>query len=79
MPRIGRPSSYKPRFVQQAKKLCELGATDVELSDFFDVSINTIGNWKTQHAAFLGALKAGKDVADDRVERSLYQRAIGYT
>ena len=79
MPRIGRPSSYKPRFVKQAKKLCELGATDVELSDFFDVSINTIGNWKTQHAAFLGALKAGKDVADDRVERSLYQRAIGYT
>jgi hypothetical protein len=79
MSRTGRPSSYKPEFVHQAEALCKLGATDVELSDFFDVSINTIGNWKTQHADFLGALKAGKDIADDRVERSLYQRAIGYT
>jgi hypothetical protein len=28
---------------------------------------------------FLHALKGGKDSADDRVERSLYQRAVGYT
>ena len=25
------------------------------------------------------ALKSGKETADDRVERSLYQRAVGYT
>jgi hypothetical protein len=28
---------------------------------------------------FLGFLKAGKADADDRVERSLYSRAVGYT
>lgn len=80
MPRkTGRPSSFKPEFVEQAKKLCALGATDVELADFFKVSINTIGNWKAQHPDFLGALKLGKEAADERVSTSLYQRAMGYT
>ena len=75
----GRPSSYKPEYVEKAKKLCELGATDEDLADFFEVSIRTIANWKAEHEEFLQALKGGKDTADDRVERSLYQRAIGYT
>lgn len=77
--RTGRPSAFRPEFVEQAKKLCMLGATDVELADFFNVSINTIGNWKSQHTDFLGALKLGKDAADERVSASLYQRAMGYT
>lgn len=75
----GRPTDYKPEYVEQARKLCELGATDVELADFFDVSIRTIANWQAAHSEFLQALKAGKDVADNRVERSLYHKAVGYT
>lgn len=75
----GRPSKFKPEFVEQAAKLCELGATDEDLADFFKVSIRTIANWKTDNEQFLHALKGGKDSADDRVERSLYQRAVGYT
>ena len=75
---MGRPSSFKPEFVDQTRKLCKLGATDVEPADFFDVSVRTIANWASSHAEFLQALKAGKDQADDRVERSLYHKAIGY-
>ena len=75
----GRPSAYKPAFAEQAAKLCELGATDVELADFFEVSITTVNNWKAQFPEFLAALKAGKDAADDRIERSLYAKASGYT
>jgi len=75
----GRPSKYKPEFAKQAEKLCKLGATDPDLADFFGVSINTIGNWSNAHADFLGAKKAGKDEADDRVERSLYHKAVGYS
>lgn len=75
----GRPSAYKPEFALQATKLCELGATDVELADFFEVTITTVCNWKARYPEFLAALKSGKDVADDRVERSLYQKANGYT
>lgn len=75
----GRPSAYNPAYAKQAQKLCQLGATDVELADFFGVTVTTIGNWQRQHADFLAALKMGKDAADARVERSLYHRANGYT
>jgi hypothetical protein len=76
---MARPTSYKPEYAEQAQKLCLLGATDVELADFFDVTINTIGNWKGRFPKFLESLKAGKEVADERVSRSLYHRANGYT
>lgn len=75
---LGRPSGYKPEFAEQAKKLCQLGATDSDLADFFAVSVRTIANWQSKHEDFLHALKGGKEEADNRVERSLYQRAVGY-
>lgn len=75
----GRPSSYKPEFVEQARKLCALGATDIELADFFEVERTTIWRWSQQHEDFCNALKSGKAAADERVERSLYAKAIGYT
>jgi len=33
--REGRPSEYRDEFAGQAEKLCELGATDSEIADFF--------------------------------------------
>lgn len=74
----GRPSSYKPEFAPQAQKLAELGATDQEMADFFEVEVRTVYRWKHEHDEFCQSLKTGKEVADERVERSLYQRAIGY-
>lgn len=79
MAKQGRPSKFKPEFAGQAKKLCELGATDADLADFFEVTDRTIYRWQTQHQEFCQALKAGKSEADDRVERSLYHRATGYS
>lgn len=74
----GAPSSFKPEYTAQAEKLCKLGATDAELADFFEVSITTVKNWQRAHPDFLAALKSGKEEADNRVERSLYHRAVGY-
>lgn len=74
----GRPSDYKPEYAEQAAKLCALGATDQEMADFFKVDVRTIYNWKHGHEEFFQAIKSAKDAADERVERSLYQRAIGY-
>lgn len=76
---MGRPSSFKAEYVEQAEKLCKLGATDVELADFFEVSVATLYRWKNEFPEFCDALKSGKEVADERVERSLYHRATGYT
>jgi len=74
----GRPSSYKPEYDAQVEKLCLLGATDMEIADFFEVSVRTINNWKANYPSFLHSLKVGKEALDDRVERSLYQKAVGY-
>jgi hypothetical protein len=78
MPR-GRPSAYKSAFAEQAEKLCRLGATDADLAEFFKVSTQTISAWSNRYPEFLHARKAGKDEAGDRIERSLYHRAVGYT
>lgn len=75
----GRPSSYSPEFVGQARKLCELGMTDEELARFFDVHVATIYRWQATFPEFCEALKVGKAAPDDRVERSLYHKAVGYT
>lgn len=74
----GRPSEYKDDYAKQVMKLAELGATDQEVADFFDIDVRTVYRWKHDYPEFCQALKVGKDVADERVERSLYQKAIGY-
>ena len=78
MAKVGRPSSYKDEYADQARKLCLLGATDKEMADFFGVSVSTVDNWKKDIPEFLGALKEGKVLADVDVANSLYQRATGY-
>lgn len=74
----GQPTKYRKEYAERAQALCEMGATDQELADFFTVDVRTIYNWKHTEPAFFQALRIGKDACDDRVERSLYQRAIGY-
>ena len=75
---MARPTKYRAEYAEQARKLCLLGATDQELADFFEVEVRTVYRWKGDHEEFCQSLKAGKDEADNRVERSLYQQAIGY-
>ncbi len=75
---MARPSKFKPEFVEQAQKLCRLGATDIEVADFFEVDVRTLYRWKGENEVFCQALKAGKEISDERVERSLFSRATGY-
>jgi len=75
----GRPTAFNPEYVEQARKLAQLGATDRECADFFKVAESTLYLWKHQHEDFSEALKVGKDVADERVVQSLYRKATGYS
>lgn len=75
----GRDTTFKPEYIAQAAKLAKLGATDFEIAEFFDVSDRTLRNWKHEHEGFRDSLQLGKDEADNRVERALYQRAVGYS
>ena len=72
-------TTYEPWISVQAEKLAFLGATDLEIADFFGISLPTFYNWTYEFPDFLKAVKLGKEAADDRVEKSFYHRAIGYT
>jgi hypothetical protein len=76
---MGRPPTYKPEYAAIAKAMCKLGATDYELAQEFEVTTSTIWRWSVAHDDFCSALKVGKDMYDDRIERNLAQRALGYT
>ena len=74
----GRPTKYNEEYNKQAEKLCLLGATDVELADFFEVAESTINEWKKEYQEFSESIKRGKDIADANVASRLYQRAMGF-
>ena len=74
----GRPTLYKPEYAKQVAKLCQMGATDEEIAKFFEVRVSTIHLWSNAHSEFMEAKKIGKDACDNRVERSLYQKAMGF-
>ena len=74
----GRPTKYKKEYDQKAYDLCLLGATDVQIANFFDIQESTLNLWKHKHPSFMESLKSGKMIADADVAKSLYQRATGY-
>lgn len=76
---VGRPSKFKPEFTAQAAKLADLGHTDREIAEFFEIDERTLNRWKHDHEGFCQSLKVGKALADQRVEQSLYRRATGYS
>jgi hypothetical protein len=76
---MARPSDYDPKTMnKQVIKLARLGATDKEMSDFFEVSEVTLNAWKEKHPEFLKSLKMGKEESDANIAKSLYKRAKGF-
>jgi hypothetical protein len=77
--RRGRKPKYRKEFAAIAKAMCKLGATDYDLAQEFEVATSTIWRWCSKYPEFCSAIKVEKASFDDRVERSLAQRALGYS
>lgn len=75
---MGRPSLYKPEYVEQVKKLCKLGLIEKEMAAFFEVDMSTFSRWKDAHDEFREALKGAKTLVDAEVASKLFHRATGY-
>jgi len=76
--RRGAPSKFRPEYVEVAREMCWAGAIVPELAQEFGVVPSTIWRWATTYPEFRSAIEVGKSAADDRVERSLFERATGY-
>ena len=74
-----RSKRYAKAMCELAEKVAKLGATDKEIADVLDITVRQLYRFRNQHPEFAEALKVGKDVADERVERALFHRAIGFT
>jgi hypothetical protein len=75
----GRPTDYRPEFCKIAAEMAEGGATDFEIAQALECHPVTMWRWQAKHPEFRRALKLGKEAADERVERSLFHRATGYS
>lgn len=75
----GRPTLFKPEYVELAYKFCLMGATNEKLAEFFDVATATVSNWMVEHEEFLDAIKRGRAQADAEIAHALYHRAKGYS
>jgi hypothetical protein len=74
----GRPTLYRPDYCELARNYCLLGATNEDLGGFFEVTSRTIDNWIAAHPEFARAVREARALADARVARCLYQRAVGH-
>jgi hypothetical protein len=77
--RRGRKPKYRKEFARIAKAMGRQGATDYDLAQEFEVATSTIWRWCSKYPEFCNAIKVEKASYDDRVERSLAQRALGYS
>ena len=75
---IRRPSEFPSANIRIIEYMAKKGATEQEIADVLDVTVLTIYNWKKAHPEFFEQLKSWKLEADEKVERSLYERAMGY-
>jgi len=79
MAKRGRPKKYDSINLEQVEYAGGLGLTDKEISKLLGISEATLNNYKKQYPEFLESLKKGKEIADEKVIKSLYRRALGYS
>ena len=72
----GRPIKYNPEICERVTQFCLMGATDIELAEFIDISTETLHRWKKLYPEFSSSIKEGKELADARISDALYQKAL---
>lgn len=84
--KVGRPKQTVKERVEQIhfdfdkiRKLVEIGLVDEEICLSMGINKITLNRWKKEDPEFMYLLKKGKEVANNRVVRSLYERCIGYS
>lgn len=76
----GRPTKYNPEtHLVIVQALAKRGLTIPQLAETLEVAPGTLNRWMAENEDFREAIKEARQVADDSVEASLFQRATGYS
>ncbi len=76
---IAQKGEYTPALLPLIQRMAMLGMTDAEIASWLGVAPGTFRRYCMIYPELSAVLKAGKDISDDAVERSMYMRAIGYS
>ncbi len=74
---LGRPTTFKPEYVQRAHKYALLGLKDYEIAHNFGIDISNLHEWLVQYPELRDAIHNGRDNADADTALSLFKRANG--
>jgi hypothetical protein len=69
---------FRSDFYRQVYYLARLGARDIDIAEFFRVTIDTVETWKVKKADFRDAWREGRWIFGMHVGETLGQRAMGY-
>lgn len=77
---VGRPTLYKPEYAHLIKFMKDKDGLTIErVAEIFKVNRSTIREWIDNHPEFSASLNETKEEIDNNVEKSLFQRANGFT
>ena len=77
--RVGRPPKDFEKNKDLILRLAARGFDNAEMSKIVGVTPQTLDNWQNKYPDFFDTLKIQKAMSDEKVERSLYERACGYS
>ncbi|MGE4267163.1 MAG: helix-turn-helix domain-containing protein [Deferribacterales bacterium] len=77
--KVGKPTKIGNLFLPALKMMWKKGFTDVEIAQAFDITEQTLYNYKKQYPEIFEKEKDWKAEADAAVERSLFERAKGFS
>lgn len=73
-------TKYNPAYHDDwAWSLAIKGATNDEIAEAFDISVRTFIRWCQTYESLAKCVEEGKNIADARVEKSLYERTQEHT
>lgn len=76
--RVGRPIRYNDSMAETAYNITLLGGTLENVADAIDRSLTFVKTRMHDNEEFREAIMQGREIADAKVARSLYERAVGY-
>lgn len=78
-PKPGRPTKYNPDLHPALGEAYAIaGFTVPQMAEKMGVAASTIKLWMEEHEPFSAAIKKGRALPDEKVERSLFELATGY-
>jgi hypothetical protein len=74
---VGRPTKWRPEFIEKAREFVRAGLTREDIAAQFDVHVSQLAIWQNTKPEFFEALNATRAIADTAVASALYLKATG--